>query len=251
MPVIDIGFSPCPNDTFIFDALVNHKIDTKGYDFKLHLEDVQTLNEWALQGKLPYSKISYGVWPKLKNQYQLLESGGALGKGVGPLLIYKADPSNLSGKPDEKTMRVAIPGMDTTAHLLFSLAFPDITNKVFLVFNFEFLVEKKSPLVLPPSFGELPEPGKEPKNNILSDKKDTSDIEDIINQSSSKSTSKRSEDVKNSIEETIIKKINESKANLTDTKEINLDKTIEEENEKPKEKGFFKRLKNKFNKSDN
>jgi 1,4-dihydroxy-6-naphthoate synthase len=135
MPTIDIGFSPCPNDTFIFDALVNHKIDTKGYDFKLHLEDVQTLNEWALQGKLPYSKISYGVWPKIKNQYQLLESGGALGKGVGPLLIYKEDKINLSGKPDEKTMRVAIPGIDTTAHLLFSLAFPDVKNKVFLVFN--------------------------------------------------------------------------------------------------------------------
>ena len=135
MPTIDIGFSPCPNDTFIFDALVNHKIDTRGFDFNLHLEDVQTLNEWALQGKLPYSKISYGVWPKLKNQYQLLESGGALGKGVGPLLIYKEDPKYIAGKPDEKTMRVAIPGMDTTAHLLFSLAFPDITNKVFLVFN--------------------------------------------------------------------------------------------------------------------
>jgi 1,4-dihydroxy-6-naphthoate synthase len=135
MPTIDIGFSPCPNDTFIFDALVNHKIDTKGYDFNLHLEDVQTLNEWALQGKLPYSKISYGVWPKIKNQYQLLESGGALGKGVGPLLIYKEDKTNLSGKPDEKTMRVAIPGMDTTAHLLFSLAFQDVKNKVFLVFN--------------------------------------------------------------------------------------------------------------------
>jgi 1,4-dihydroxy-6-naphthoate synthase len=135
MPTIDIGFSPCPNDTFIFDALVNHKIDTKGYNFNLHLEDVQTLNEWALQGKLPYSKISYGVWPKIKNQYQLLESGGALGKGVGPLLIYKEDTTNLSGKPDEKTMRVAIPGMDTTAHLLFSLAFPDVKNKVFLVFN--------------------------------------------------------------------------------------------------------------------
>jgi 1,4-dihydroxy-6-naphthoate synthase len=89
MPTIDIGFSPCPNDTFIFDALVNHKIDTKGYDFQLHLEDVQTLNEWALQGKLPYSKISYGVWPKLKNQYQLLESGGALGKGVGPLFTKR------------------------------------------------------------------------------------------------------------------------------------------------------------------
>ena len=135
MPTIDIGFSPCPNDTFIFDALVNHKIDTKGYDFKLHLEDVQTLNEWALEGKLPYSKISYGVWPKIKNQYQLLKSGGALGKGVGPLLIYKEDLLNLSGKPDATTMRVAIPGMDTTAHLLFSLAFPDVKNKVFLVFN--------------------------------------------------------------------------------------------------------------------
>ena len=135
MPTIDIGFSPCPNDTFIFDALVNHKIDTKGYDFKLHLEDVQTLNEWALEGKLPYSKISYGVWPKIKNQYQLLKSGGALGKGVGPLLIYKEDPLNLSGKPNATTMRVAIPGMDTTAHLLFSLAFPDVKNKVFLVFN--------------------------------------------------------------------------------------------------------------------
>lgn len=129
MPTIDLGFSPCPNDTFIFDALVNHKIDTKGYDFKLHLEDVQTLNEWALQGKLPFSKISYGVWPKLKNQYQLLQSGGALGKGVGPLLIYKGM------QPDASTMRVAIPGRDTTAHLLFSLAFPEVTNKVFLVFN--------------------------------------------------------------------------------------------------------------------
>lgn len=110
----------------------------------------------------------------------------------------------------------------------------------------EFLVEKKSPLVLPPSFGELPEPSKEPKKNILSDKKDTSDIEDMINQSSSKSTSEKSDDTKNSIEETIIKKINESKANLIEATEINLDESIKGENEKPKEKGFFKRLKNKF-----
>ena len=129
MPTIDLGFSPCPNDTFIFDALVNHKIDTKGYEFNLQLEDVQTLNEWALQGRLPYSKISYGVWPNVKKQYQLLESGGALGKGVGPLLIYKGT------KPNPSTMRVAIPGMNTTAHLLFSLAFPEVTNKAFLVFN--------------------------------------------------------------------------------------------------------------------
>jgi len=132
MTTIDIGFSPCPNDTFIFDALVNHKIDTKGYAFKLYLEDVQTLNEWALQGKLPYSKISYGVWPLLKNNYTLLKSGGALGKGVGPLLIYK---DYGKGKPDPSTMSVAIPGKNTTAHLLFSTAFPQVQNKKFVVFN--------------------------------------------------------------------------------------------------------------------
>ena len=110
----------------------------------------------------------------------------------------------------------------------------------------EFLVEKKSPLVLPPSFGELPEPGKEPEENIISEKKDTSDIEDMINQSSSTSTSKKSDDTKNSIEKSIIKKINEKKVNLIETKEINLDEAIEE-NEKTKKKGLFKRLKNKFN----
>ena len=120
MPTIDIGFSPCPNDTFIFDALVNQKIDTKGYTFNIHLEDVQTLNEWAIAGKLPYSKISYGVWPLLKNSYQLLNSGGALGKGVGPLLIYKDE------QPAVETMQVAIPGINTTAHILFSLAFPEV-----------------------------------------------------------------------------------------------------------------------------
>jgi len=132
MPLIELGFSPCPNDTFIFDALVNHKIDTKGYEFKLHLEDVQTLNEWALQGKLPLSKISYGVWPMLKNNYQLLNAGGALGKGVGPLLIYKENNNN---KPNPATMTVAVPGINTTAHLLFSLAFPNVKNKKFLVFH--------------------------------------------------------------------------------------------------------------------
>ena len=109
----------------------------------------------------------------------------------------------------------------------------------------EFLVEKKAPLVLPPSFGELPEPGKRPEENIISDKKDTSDIEDIINQSSSTNASEKSDDTKNSIEQSIIKKIN-----LKEPTEINLDETVEEENAKPKKKGFFKRLKNKFNKSD-
>ena len=110
----------------------------------------------------------------------------------------------------------------------------------------EFLVEKKSPLVLPPSFGELPEPRKEPEENIISEKKDTSDIEDIINQSSSTGRSEKSDDTKNSIEQSIIKKINEKKVNLKENTEINLDETIEE-NEKPKKKGFFKGLKDKFN----
>ncbi len=131
MPIIDIGFSPCPNDTFIFDALVNQKIETKGYTFNLHLADVQTLNEWALQGKLSLSKISYGVWPLVKNNYHLLNAGGALGKGVGPLLIYKDE----SVKERAYSMTVAVPGMNTTAHLLFSLAFPHLKNKRFLVFN--------------------------------------------------------------------------------------------------------------------
>ena len=138
MPVIDIGFSPCPNDTFIFDALVNHKIDTKGYTFNTHLEDVQTLNEWAIQGKLPFSKISYGVWPLVKNNYHVLNAGGALGKGVGPLLIYKETATSTlenDGKPTIETMSVALPGMNTTAHLLFSLAFPKVKNKKFLLFN--------------------------------------------------------------------------------------------------------------------
>ncbi len=137
MAVINLGFSPCPNDTFIFDALVNHKIDTQGFEFNVSLQDVQTLNEWALQGKLDFSKISYGVWPLVKNNYHLLNSGGALGKGVGPLLIYKENENCIAtnGKPNADTMTVAVPGINTTAHLLFSLAFPNVKNKKFLVFN--------------------------------------------------------------------------------------------------------------------
>ena len=126
-----LGFSPCPNDTFIFDALVNKKIDTEGMEFEVFLEDVQTLNQWALEEKLDISKISYGVYPLLLGLYGLLDSGGALGQGVGPLLVAnKALP--LSGF---RGMKVAIPGRNTTAHVLFSLAFPDFSNKEFMVFS--------------------------------------------------------------------------------------------------------------------
>jgi 1,4-dihydroxy-6-naphthoate synthase len=127
-----LGFSPCPNDTFIFDALVNQKIDTEGITFDVHLEDVQTLNEWAKSGKLNISKISYGVLPIVQNNYTLLSSGGALGKGVGPLLISKKSVADLA---EIDNMKIAVPGINTTAHVLFSMAFPKAKNKQFLVFN--------------------------------------------------------------------------------------------------------------------
>jgi hypothetical protein len=110
----------------------------------------------------------------------------------------------------------------------------------------EFLVEKKSPLVLPPSFGELPEPKKESEENIISNEKENLDIEKMINQSSSTSSSEKSGDTENSTEQSIIKKINEKKVNLKETTEINLEETVDK-NKKPKKKSFFKRLKNKFN----
>jgi 1,4-dihydroxy-6-naphthoate synthase len=128
---LTLGFSPCPNDTFIFDALVNKKINTENFGFDVVLEDVQTLNQWALEGKLDISKISYGVFPLVQTDYALLESGGALGKGVGPLLIAK---KQIDLKRINETT-VGIPGKNTTAHLLFSLAFPDAVNKQFMIFS--------------------------------------------------------------------------------------------------------------------
>lgn len=128
---LSIGFSPCPNDTFIFDALVNKKIDTGGLNFDVVLEDVQTLNQWALQGKLDFSKISYGVLPLVLNDYIVLNSGGALGKGVGPLLVARS-PLPVTSLEEQI---IAIPGENTTAHMLFSLAFPNAKNKVFKIFS--------------------------------------------------------------------------------------------------------------------
>ena len=130
---LSLGFSPCPNDTFIFDALVNHAINTEGLHFDVHLEDVQTLNEWALDGKLDITKLSYGVVPKVLEKYILLNSGGALGIGVGPLLISKAEMMN-GGKAVEE-MTIAVPGKDTTANLLFSYAYPNAKNKVYKIFH--------------------------------------------------------------------------------------------------------------------
>jgi 1,4-dihydroxy-6-naphthoate synthase len=128
---ISIGFSPCPNDTYIFDALINNKIDTRGIEFNVVMEDVQTLNEMAMAGKLHVTKISYGSLPLVLDKYVLLSSGSALGMGVGPLLIapFEIPP------PAVRQCVIAIPGRHTTAHVLFSLAFPDATNKVFLRYD--------------------------------------------------------------------------------------------------------------------
>lgn len=130
---LTLGYSPCPNDTFIFDALVNHKIDAEGLEFEVQLEDVQTLNEWALMGKLDISKISYGVFPQVLDNYIVLSSGGALGKGVGPLVISKNEISDKELSIEKEA--VAIPGENTTAHLLFSLAYPNASHKKFMVFS--------------------------------------------------------------------------------------------------------------------
>ena len=126
-----LGFSPCPNDTFIFDALVNKKIDTGNYDFDVVLEDVQTLNQWAINEKLDITKLSYGVLPLVLDNYAVLNSGSALGRGVGPLLITKDVIT--STEVDDYT--IAIPGEQTTAHLLFSLAFPTAKRKLFLRYD--------------------------------------------------------------------------------------------------------------------
>jgi 1,4-dihydroxy-6-naphthoate synthase len=127
---LTLGISPCPNDTFIFDALVNGALDAGPLRLEVVHEDVQTLNAWALAGRLDVSKISYGVLPRVAGEYALLESGGALGQGVGPLLVTRPGRAF-----DPAAMTVAIPGEETTAHLLFSLAFPGASRKRFMVFS--------------------------------------------------------------------------------------------------------------------
>jgi len=125
--VYTLGFSPCPNDTFIFDALVNNKIDAQGLQFDVRLEDVETLNELAINNQLDFTKVSYGVLHLIQKNYKVLNSGSALGKGVGPLLISKEKTSF----DEVNDCTIAIPGENTTAHLLFSQAFPNAKKKIF------------------------------------------------------------------------------------------------------------------------
>jgi 1,4-dihydroxy-6-naphthoate synthase len=134
---LTLGFSPCPNDTFIFDALIHHKIDTEGLEFEVFYDDVETLNQKAFRGELDVTKLSYHAFAYVTNQYVLLDAGSALGFGVGPMLICK-DEKYLDQeylKANIADLKIAIPGKYTTANFLLSLAFPEGKNKTEVLFS--------------------------------------------------------------------------------------------------------------------
>jgi 1,4-dihydroxy-6-naphthoate synthase len=130
---LTLGFSPCPNDTFIFDAMVNKKIDTGDLSFDVVLEDVETLNQWTLEGKLDITKLSFPAFFRATDKYVLLNAGSALGKGVGPLLVSKKEEPLDAAAVAQSV--VALPGLNTTANLLFSFAYPAATQKKFMLFS--------------------------------------------------------------------------------------------------------------------
>ncbi|MCO5948439.1 menaquinone biosynthesis family protein [Mucilaginibacter flavidus] len=140
---LSLGFSPCPNDTFIFDAMIHHKIDTEGLDFDVFYDDVETLNQKAMRGELDITKLSYHAFAYVADKYVLLDAGSALGFGVGPLLIsgVEISISDLeegeirNGKSEIRNPLIGIPGKYTTANFLLGTAFPNATNKVELVFS--------------------------------------------------------------------------------------------------------------------
>jgi 1,4-dihydroxy-6-naphthoate synthase len=129
---LSLGYSPCPNDCFIFDALVHKKIDTEGLDFDVKLEDVETLNRMALDGKLDITKLSFHAYAYVMDKYILLRAGSALGFNCGPILIQN---SRFKIQDLKNEWKVAIPGKMTTANFLLSLAFPQVTDKREYVFN--------------------------------------------------------------------------------------------------------------------
>lgn len=110
-----LGFSPCPNDAFIFHALVEGGLDTGPLRFEPHLDDVETLNGWAEEARLEVAKVSYHAFGRIADRWWMLPSGGALGRGVGPLLVARRPDVALEGA------RVATPGGRTTANLLLDL----------------------------------------------------------------------------------------------------------------------------------
>jgi len=139
---LTLGFSPCPNDTFIFDALIHQKIDTEGLDFDVLFEDVETLNQKAFNGELDITKLSYHAYAYAVDRYVLLNAGSALGFGVGPLLISRdralaARLVPYAGRnlTDSESLSVGIPGKYTTANFLLGLAYPQLVNKREMIFS--------------------------------------------------------------------------------------------------------------------
>ncbi len=129
---LTLGFSPCPNDCFIFDALVHNKIDTEGLNFKVELLDVETLNTRALNGELDITKLSFHAYGHVLDNYILLRAGSALGFNCGPLLIQDVRRKIQDLAENSK---IAIPGKLTTANFLLSLAYPYLKNKIEYVFS--------------------------------------------------------------------------------------------------------------------
>jgi 1,4-dihydroxy-6-naphthoate synthase len=132
---LSLGFSPCPNDTFIFDALIHHKIDTEGLEFEVFFDDVETLNQKAMRGELDITKLSFHAFAYVCEQYALLDSGSALGFGVGPLLICHDEALVQKKENLDATYKVGIPGRYTTANFLLGIAFPHLTDKQEMVFS--------------------------------------------------------------------------------------------------------------------
>ncbi|MFD0940535.1 menaquinone biosynthesis family protein [Pedobacter boryungensis] len=135
---LTLGFSPCPNDTFIFDALIHGKIDTEGLTFDVSFDDVETLNQKAMQGELDITKLSFHAFAYVVEKYALLNAGSALGFGVGPLLICKKE--NLERINQQLTaenceLKTGIPGKYTTANFLLGVGYPQLTNKKEMVFS--------------------------------------------------------------------------------------------------------------------
>lgn len=123
--ILSLGFSPCPNDTFIFDALLHGRVDTEGLDFEPFIEDVEALNRRAFAGDIAVTKLSYHAFAHLTRRYALLHAGSALGNNCGPLLVARAPMT----ESEINAAAIAIPGKMTTAHLLFSLAYPQAQDK--------------------------------------------------------------------------------------------------------------------------
>ena len=130
---LSLGFSPCPNDCFMFDAIVNRRIDLEGLEFSARLADVEALNKAAFAGDTDITKLSYHAYAFCSDRYVLLDAGSALGRNCGPLLISKRTVSR--NDVASGWLRIAIPGRYTTANFLLGLAFPNAQDKTELVFS--------------------------------------------------------------------------------------------------------------------